>query len=367
MKMAEASYRSRQLAGELTRALNDASQGLPPVKIMHVCGTHEHEIGRHALRQLLPSNVELIAGPGCPVCITPASAIATAMSLARGAENAMLCTYGDIVRVPIDDGRNIWQLRSEGIDVRIVLGPREAVQMARENADRPVIFFSVGFETTAAGVASLVLGDLPDNFLIYCCHRYVPAAVEALAAQEGSAIDAYLLPGHASTITGVRAYEFLPAKYGLPSAVAGFEPVDILAALVSLLRQIRLARPEAANCYPRAVRPEGNLRAQRLIADAFRSTDASWRGIGTLPGTGLTLRENLLAHEALSRLEMDEEEAEDIRPGCLCHLVMTGRKRPADCAMFGNECAPEHPYGPCMVGGEGTCRAHYLYPENNDG
>jgi hydrogenase expression/formation protein HypD len=358
-------FRSKDLVRELTGALANAARDLPPTKIMHVCGTHEHEIGRHALRQLLPKNVELIAGPGCPVCITPASAIATAIHLALLPERPIVCTYGDIVRVPIAGG-DLWQTRAQGADVRLVYGPREAVRLAQDNADRPVVFFSVGFETTAAGVAGLLTTPLPDNFFIYCCHRWVPAAVEVLAAQKESAIDGFLLPGHACVITGSRAYDFLPQRFGLPAAVAGFEPVDILSALLSLARQIQQQQPSVANCYPRVVRPEGNRRALEFIDRVFARTDAAWRGIGVLPATGLELRDEFVRFDALRRFGAEPQTAPDILPGCRCHLVMLGRSRPADCALFGSTCTPQNPYGPCMVGSEGTCRAHYLYPENID-
>jgi len=250
--MAEIPYRSKSLVQELAQALREAAVDLPPLAFMHVCGTHEHEIGRHALRQLLPGNLKVIAGPGCPVCITPASAIATAIKLALIQPRPILATYGDIVRVPISRG-SLLQSKTEGADVRIVYGPREAVRLAQQNPDRNVIFFSVGFETTAAPVASLLLSDLPKNFLIYCCHRYVPAAVEALAAGDQSGISGYLLPGHAAVISGSQAYDFLPTRFGKAAAVAGFEPVDILAGILSLVRQVRQGRPAVANCYPRAV------------------------------------------------------------------------------------------------------------------
>ncbi len=358
-------FRSKTLVRELTAALAEVARDLPPVKIMHVCGTHEHELRRHALRQLLPANVELIAGPGCPVCITPASAIATAMRLALLPTQPILATYGDIVRVPIESG-HLWQTRAQGADVRLVYGPREAVRLAQEQPDRPVIFFSVGFETTAAGVAGMLAAPLPENFFLYCCHRYVPTAVEVLAAQKDSAIGGFLLPGHASVITGTIAYEFLPRRFGLPAAVAGFEPVDMLTALLSIVRQIKLGRPAIANCYPRAVRAEGNVRALAYLDRVFARTDAAWRGIGVLPGTGLELRSEFRARDALAHFEVEPQPTPDILPGCRCHLVMLGRANPADCPLFGGACTPQNPYGPCMVGSEGTCRAHYLYPENID-
>jgi len=363
--MADSPYRNKHIVRELTGAINEAAADLPPVKIMHVCGTHEHELGRHALRQLLPENIALIAGPGCPVCITPAAAIATAIKLALHESHPILCTYGDMVRVPIADG-HLLGARGRGADVRIIYGPREALRIAKENPDRNVVFFSIGFETTAAAVASILLRPLPDNLLLYTSHRYVPAAVEAIAGMEDSEIDGYLLPGHASVITGSVAYRYLPERFGLAAAVAGFEPVDILAGVLSLARQLKEDKPDVVNCYPRAVKDEGNLKAQEAMHKAFVVADGDWRGIGTLPGTALVPNERYARHDALARLGIDEQPAEDIMPGCSCHLIMLGRRQPSDCALFRKVCTPENPQGPCMVGGEGTCRAHYLYPEGED-
>lgn len=363
--MAQTPFSSREAAAGLTRALAAAAAGLPPLKIMHVCGTHEHEIGRYALRQLLPANVKLIAGPGCPVCITPAAAIATAIKLAGLLPTPILLAYGDIVRVPTAQG-SLFEAKQNGADLRIIYGPRDALRLARENPDRDVIFFSVGFETTAAPAASLLQSDWPDNLFIYPCHRWVPAAVAALVADGKSEVAGFLLPGHASVISGFAAYDFLPKRFGLAAAVAGFEPVDILAALVSIARQTREGRPQVANCYPRAVSAEGNPEARRALDEVFELAAADWRGIGSLPGTGFILREKYRRREALRHFGLSEVPAEDLMPGCSCHLIMTGRREPEQCSLFGRACTPEDPRGPCMVGGEGTCRARYLYPEQGD-
>ncbi|NLH48052.1 MAG: hydrogenase formation protein HypD [Myxococcales bacterium] len=348
----------------LTAALREEAALLAAVTVMHVCGTHEHEIGRHALRQLLPANVRLVAGPGCPVCITPAAAIATAIKLALHPARPIVCAYGDIVKTPIQSG-SLFDARGDGADVRVVYDLHEPAELARRHPDRTVVFFSIGFETTAAPVAAMLLGDLPPNFTIYTCHRYVPAAVEALAAGGEDAISGYLLPGHAAVITGQVAYQFLADKYRLPSAVAGFAAADILAGLLSIVRQLRRGEPTVANCYRQVVRPEGNRRAQEVMDRVFTRADAAWRGIGMLPGTGLVLREPFRRYDALSRLGVAEETGvEDVMPGCQCHLIMVGRREPEQCGLFGGLCTPDHPRGPCMVGGEGACRAHYLYPED---
>ncbi len=355
-------YRNRTVVRQLAEAIRETAAGLGDISIMHVCGTHEHEIRRHALRQLFPRNVRLIAGPGCPVCITPASVIATAIAFTRLLDSPILCTYGDMANVPISQG-SLFESRREGADIRLIYNIRDTVKIARENPDRNVIFFSVGFETTAAPVAVIISSGVPDNLLIYPCHRYVPAALGAMVANDPESMDGYLLPGHASIITGIGPYEFLSRDYGRAAAVTGFEPVDILTGMLSVLRQIGNGRPTVANCYPRAVRDEGNTRARDMIANVFRTVDAHWRGIGILPGTGLALRDEYMHLDALSRYSLQEVASEDILPGCNCHLVIMGRKIPTDCGLFGTSCTPEHPHGPCMVSAEGTCRACYLYPE----
>jgi len=362
--MSEISQRRKQLVRDLAEALRRDAAGLPPLTVMHVCGTHEHEIGRWALRQLLPPNVRLVAGPGCPVCITPAAAIATAIALAKHRSRPIVCAYGDIARTPTQAG-SLLDARGEGADVRVIYDLREPAAIARREPDRQVVFFSIGFETTAAPVAAMLREDLPLNFSIYCCHRYVPTAVEALAKLDDGQIGGYLLPGHACVITGQNAYQFLPQKYRQPAAVAGFEPEEILAGLLSIAHQRKHGEPTVANCYRRVVRPDGNKHAQEIMGRVFEPADAGWRGIGDLPGTGLVLREAFRRYDATAVLGVPEASGvEDVMPGCQCHLIMLGRKRPEECGLFATACTPDHPRGPCMVGGEGACRAHFLYPED---
>ena len=359
-------YRDPRLVDGLRRALAQAMEGLPPTRVMHVCGTHEHEIGRYALRQLLPKNLEIIAGPGCPVCITPASAIVTAARIACMDGRHILCAYGDVLNVPTGQG-SLSDARRDGGDVRLVYGPPDAVRLARENPDRRVVFFSVGFETTAAPVAALLRQGVPDNFCIYTCHRYVPTAVEAIAALNKGGLAGFLLPGHAAVISGLTPYRFLPDKFGSAAAAAGFEPVDILLGLVYIARQLRAGKPDVQNAYARVLTEAGNTRAQEALGQVFRLVDAAWRGIGVLPGTGFQLKDGYASLDALTRLGIDEEPAEDIMPGCSCHLIMLGRKQPADCPLFGRACTPAAPKGPCMVGTEGTCRAWFVHGDPTRG
>jgi hydrogenase expression/formation protein HypD len=353
------------MVAELKTAIDETAHLIGrPVAVMHVCGTHEHEISRYALRQLLPENVRLIAGPGCPVCITPASVIATAITLAEHPVHPILCTYGDMVRVPIRGG-SLLDARSRGADIRVIYSIRDAAKLAIENPNRQVVFFSVGFETTAAPVAALLKSGMPSNFSIYCCHRYVPAALRILCQQDISAVDGFLLPGHASVITGIEPYRFLPDEFGRASAVAGFEPAEILSGMLAILRQIATGTPDVDNCYPRAVRDTGNPVARMLIGEVFSPCDAAWRGIGILPETGLELGDSFQFMNALTRFGIVEIPAEDIMPGCICHLVLLGKNESTDCPLFGRTCTPENPQGPCMVSAEGTCRARFLYPEGN--
>ena len=353
-------FRAPKTVARLAEALAAAMEGLPPARVMHVCGTHEHEIGRYALRQLLPDNLEVIAGPGCPVCITPASAIVTAAEIAKGDPNRILCAYGDILRVPTERG-SLADAKAAGADVRLVYGPPDAIRLARENPSRQVVFFSVGFETTAAPVAALLQGEVPGNFLVYTCHRYVPGAVRALVEIDPESLDGFLLPGHACVITGSEAYRFIPEEFGGHAAVAGFEPADILLGILALARQIRDNRSDVENCYPRVVHEAGNTKAQAALGEVFELGAASWRGIGTLPETGLELKGKHRRLDALERLGIEEIQAEDIMPGCSCHLVMLGKRTPAECPLFRKQCAPAAPRGPCMVGMEGTCHAWYQH------
>lgn len=352
----------RSVVAELSEALKRVSESLGAVRIMHVCGTHEHEIARYGLRQLLPKHVRIIPGPGCPVCITPDDYIETARFLALSPEKPVLCTYGDMVRVPGPSG-SLLDARAGGADIRIVYGIRDAVKTALEAPQRPVIFFSVGFETTAAPVAAVVAGGLPENLFLYTCHRYVPPAVEALVSLADD-IDGFLLPGHASVITGTAPYRPVVKIYGKPAAVGGFEPEDILLALLSILRQLHEGRAEVENCYPRAVKAEGNPTAMEYLRRVFAFTDAPWRGIGVLKNTGLELSEGYGHLDARKRFGVPQALTPDHREGCRCPEVLLGKVSPPQCPFFSRECTPSRPLGPCMVSGEGTCRAAFLYPED---
>ncbi len=329
-----------------------------PVKIVHVCGTHENTIAQFGLRSLLPENVQVFEGPGCPVCVTPTQDLNAAIHLAL--EGAILCTFGDMTRVPGTE-RTLAQARGEGADVRVVLSAADAVEIARQNPHREVVFFAVGFETTAPGTAAVLLDAPPPNFSVLSSHKLVPPSLEALMEASAQPIDAFLAPGHVSTVIGSRAYEDIARRYRVPVVVAGFEPLDILYALDLTLDLIREGRAEVVNAYPRAVRPEGNVKAREMIGQVFEPVDALWRGVGILPRSGLALREAFARWDARRKFDVHAEAGEDHPPGCRCPEIVMAQAVPTDCPLFRTRCTPQTPVGPCMVGVEGACNVWYRY------
>lgn len=329
-----------------------------PVRIVHVCGTHEIAIAQHGLRSLLPEGVEVLEGPGCPVCVTPTMDLDRAVKLALA--GAIVCTFGDMTRVP-GTRRTLAEARADGADVRVVLSAADAVTVARENPDRNVVFFAVGFETTAPGTAAVLLAAPPDNFYVLASHKLIPPALAALLSVPPVRIAAFLAPGHVSTVIGARAYREVSEHFHVPIVVAGFEPLDVLYAIALALRQLRDGRAEVENAYPRAVSEAGNLRAQALLAQVFELGDAVWRGIGTIPGSGLQIREELSRWDAARAFQVEAEAGEEKPPGCLCSDVLLARAVPSDCPLFRDPCTPLSPVGPCMVGSEGACNVWHRY------
>ena len=342
------------------RALSHAIERFSPsypVKIVHVCGTHEATITEHGLRRFLPGNVEVLEGPGCPVCVTPTRDIDAAVKIAM--EGAILCTFGDMTRVP-GTKKTLEQARADGADVRTVLSAAEAVRIA-ENTPREVVFFAVGFETTAPMTAAILLDNPPPNLSVLVSHKLIPPAMAALLDLPDNRISAYLAPGHVSTIIGAEPYEIFPERYSLPVVIGGFEPLDVLYAVALILRQIHARSPKVENAYPRAVRAEGNRRAQELLERVFEPTDAVWRGIGTIPGSGLRLRDEFEGFDARLRFGITGEAGAETVPGCRCPDILTAQAVPTDCPLFGTRCTPLTPVGPCMVGVEAACSIWYRY------
>jgi len=351
----------------LTQRLHDLVLPNPrtsPLTFMHVCGTHENAIGRFGIRSLVPPWLRVIAGPGCPVCVCPPAEIDAAARLATD-HGVILATFGDMVRVP---GRiSLAEARARGADVRVVRGVHDAVSLAVLHPERQVVMFAVGFETTACTTAAAVLAGPPDNFTLLLAHRLIPPAMHALLALPELRLDGFLLPGHATTVTGTADYEAFATVSKLPSAVAGFEPVDILLGLERLTSLAVHGRVEVSNAYTRAVRPEGNPRAISFTDEVFEPADASWRGLGVIPRSGLALRASYRHLDALTRFGLTlDTDLPDALGGCECGRVMVGLIEPEACPLFGNACTPTAPRGGCMVSVEGTCHSRYVFGEARD-
>jgi len=342
------------------RALADAIQILAPpdpLKIVHVCGTHEMAITRNGLRRFLPKQVALLEGPGCPVCVTPARDIDTAIAMAEA--GATLCTYGDMISVP-GSQLSLDNARAQGCDIRTVLSAADATAIARET-DNEVVFFAVGFETTAPMTAVLALDSPPPNLSILVSHKLIPPALVALLDLPDNRIGAYLAPGHVSTIIGIDPYETWLENHSVPVVVGGFEPLDILYAIALILRQHRDGIAKVENGYPRAVDPEGSPTALGLLEEVFETADVRWRGIGTIPSSGLQLRPPFKHLDALARFDLTLPDEQDVIPGCRCPDILTARAVPSDCPLFAKRCTPLSPIGPCMVGAEGACSIWFRY------
>jgi hydrogenase expression/formation protein HypD len=332
-----------------------------PVSFMEVCGTHTVNAARGGIHSLLPGNVRLVSGPGCPVCVTAQRHIDALIELA-GRPEVVLATYGDLVRVP-GRGGSLERARGEGADVRVVTSTLDAVEIARAEPEREVVFAGIGFETTAPATAVALLrardGHVT-NFSVLSCHKLVLPALRALVADPEIAIDGFLCPGHVSVIIGAGAYGEIAERHGRPCVVAGFDPDMILEGILHLLRQRAVGEARVENLYAEVVAEGGNLRALRLLEEAFLPADAAWRALGVIPRSGLDVREELASHDALRRFCVALGEDAD-PPGCRCGEVITGRAAPGDCPLFGEECMPAFPVGPCMVSSEGTCRAWHRY------
>jgi hydrogenase expression/formation protein HypD len=328
-----------------------------PIKIVHVCGTHEMAITQHGLRRFLPEKVEILEGPGCPVCVTPTADIDAAVQIAEA--GAILCTFGDMTRVP-GTRLTLEQARSTGCDIRVVLSAAEAANIAK-GTDREVVFFAVGFETTTPMTAAVLLDDAPANFSALVSHKKIPEAMAVLLNLPGTNIHGYLAPGHVSTILGLAPYARQLETFKIPIVVGGFEPLDILYAIALILRQIRDGKGFVENGFPRGVANEGNIAAQMLIETVFESTEVQWRGIGAIPESGYRLRDKFAQFDARLRFNIEGETGDEHIPGCRCADVLTARATPADCPLFGERCTPLSPVGPCMVGTEGACSIWFRY------
>ena len=348
-----AGFRDAALA---KRVIEQIHRVAPPylVKLCHVCGTHEWAISHYGLRTLLPESVDVIAGPGCPVCIVPAAEIDEAIKLALE-KNVTIATFGDLVRVPASE-MSLQEARARGGDVRVVYSVIDAVEMAEKEPDRDFAFFAVGFETTVPSTAVEALKKPPRNLSFLVSHRLIPPAMELLLGVGDLNIDGFIAPGHVSAIIGMKPYEVFPHAYRMPTVVAGFEPLDVLFAVSMLLQQIKSKEAKLENEYNRVVAWEGNLKAQKLIAQVFDVVDGNWRGLGKIPASALALKKEYSEYDARSKYNVRVDQSRELSPGCLCHLVMIGKIKPPECSLFMKQCTPQTPKGACMVSMEGTCR-----------
>ncbi|GBF36828.1 hydrogenase formation protein HypD [Methanofervidicoccus abyssi] len=348
----------RRIIKRSIEAIKKLSSKLDNIKIMHLCGSHEHVICKYGIRDVLPENITVIPGPGCPVCVTTQKEIDTAIYLAE--EGYTVVTLGDMYRVP-GSRKSLMELQSEGADIRIVYGIGDAVRIAEKEGEK-VVFIAIGFETTAPTTAAEVVNVRSrkiDNFYILNCHRQIPPVVEFLL-EEGSNIQGFICPGHVATITGLKPYYKLCSRYKIPMIVAGFEPVDVLVSIVMILEQILNNSYKVENEYRRAVREEGNPIAQRLINEVFEPADMPWRGFPVIKNGGLKLRKkyrnlDIYYHEDIPEMK------EVVNSNCICGEILRGKKLPTDCKLFGKYCTPINPVGSCMVSEEGTCYIFYKY------
>ncbi|MCU0609105.1 MAG: hydrogenase formation protein HypD [Chitinispirillaceae bacterium] len=348
------------IAAKMLEAIHRCASGLGDVRLMEVCGTHTMEIGRMGLRSLLPKNVELFSGPGCPVCVTPASYLDATAELSL-AKNVRIATFGDLVRVP-GERTSFAEVKSRGAPIDVVTTPRAALDIARSNPGQEVMFTAIGFETTIPSTASAMRVAAEEglqNISFFVAHRLVPPVLDALIGDPSLAISGFLLPGHVSAIIGEAAYAPLVAR-GIPGAITGFEPLDILAGILAALDMIRKKNPLVRNEYTRIVKPGGNPSALALIDEIYEPCDAVLRGIGMLPMAGLRLRKKYRQFDAAVKFGLQSDNG-TMPDGCSCGDVLRGRVRPDKCPLFGTACTPGHPIGPCMVSSEGSCAAYFKY------
>ncbi|MBN1102197.1 MAG: hydrogenase formation protein HypD [Deltaproteobacteria bacterium] len=348
---------------KIARGIADRIRALSrkKIRLMEVCGTHTVSIFRNGIRGLLPASISLLSGPGCPVCVTAQNEIDACIAFCR-LEDVIITTFGDLMRVPGTDS-SLQKERARGRDVRVVYSTFDALEVARKHPDQRVVFLGVGFETTAPTIAASILSAREqgiENYLVFSAHKLIPPALTVLMEAEELKIDGLILPGHVSVIIGVKAYLPLVEKYGIPCAVAGFEPVDILQAVHSLVDQIESGNARVDNCYPRAVAPEGNPKAQDVMNRVFETKDAVWRGIGSIPGSGLGIRREYSSLDAQKTLHIHLPVSREPN-GCACGEILTGAKIPPECPLYRKACTPSDPVGPCMVSSEGTCAAYYRY------
>ncbi|MCM2322387.1 MAG: hydrogenase formation protein HypD [Oligoflexia bacterium] len=362
-------FRDGELARKIAAAIATEARADRSYHFMEFCGGHTHAIFRYGLQDLLPSNVKLIHGPGCPVCVLPIGRLENAIQLAR-TPGVILCSYGDMLRVPAANRVSLLKVKAEGADVRMVYSTADSLKIARENPDRQVVFFAIGFETTTPPTAVVIkqaeaLGL--KNFSVFCNHVLTPSAIQNILESPevrklGTVpLDGFIGPAHVSTVIGSRPYEFFAEEFRRPVVIAGFEPLDVLQSVLMLIRQLNEGRAEVENEFTRAVSREGNLKAQALVAEIFELRRSfEWRGLGFVPYSALRIKHQYAAFDAETRFALQPVSIPDHK-ACECAAILRGVKKPQDCKVFGKGCTPENPIGSCMVSSEGACAAHYNY------
>lgn len=367
-------FRDGEVAKTLALKIARLAQPERNYSFMEFCGGHTHAISRYGLSDLLPPNVRMVHGPGCPVCVLPIGRIDMAIDLALH-QGVILCTYGDTLRVPASEGLSLMKAKARGGDIRMVYSTLDALQIARDNPGREVVFFAIGFETTTPPTALAILQAHQEhlrNFSVLCCHVLTPAAISQIlespeVRQWGTVpIDGFIGPAHVSTVIGSRPYEFFAEEYRKPVVIAGFEPLDVMQAILMLVAQVNEGRAEVENEFARAVSRDGNQKAQDRVAEVFElRREFEWRGLAVVPYSALMIREKYGSFDAERRFKMDYQSVPDNK-ACECGAILRGVKRPQDCKIFGTVCTPENPVGSCMVSSEGACAAHYSYGRYKD-
>ncbi len=357
-------FRQQELARKLAAAIAREADINRVYHLMEFCGGHTHAIFRYGVQDLMPDNVEFIHGPGCPVCVLPTGRIDNAIELAEQ-HDVILCTYADLLRVPATERKSLLKAKAQGCDIRMLYSSQDALKIARDNPDRQVVFFAIGFETTTPPTAVAIKQAHAEglkNFSVFCNHVLTPAAMQAiLDAPEPVAIDAFLGPSHVSTIIGSQAYHRFAQQYHKPIVIAGFEPLDVMQSSLMLIRQLNEKRCEVENEYTRAVTWEGNQKAQSLMQDVFCVRETfEWRGLGLIPDSALRLKSEYADFDAELRFDLPAIQASDVK-GCECPAILRGAKKPTDCKLLGVVCTPENPMGSCMVSSEGACAAYWSY------
>ncbi|MEA2236646.1 MAG: hydrogenase expression/formation protein HypD [Thermoanaerobaculia bacterium] len=350
---------ARSLAATLARLVDEIGR---PVAVMHVCGSHEQAIARFGLRSLFPKALDVIMGPGCPVCVTDVPEVDEGVVLAR--QGVRIVTFGDMLRVP-GTVQSLADAQASGGNIEVIYSPRQAIEIARKT-DEEVVLFATGFETTAVATAAVILDNPPPNFSVLSAHKYIPPVMEIVAEMPGSRVEGFLAAGHAAAITGSAVFEPFVERHQVPVVIAGFEPMDILAGLVELLQLILNKTPRVANMFPRCVSAEGNIPAQKQLWRVFEPVGGKWRGIAHVPNGNLRLRDEFAHVDARKRFTIDLPSLWDYAPPalagqCICGEIMSGIRNPRDCRLFNRECVPETPVGACMVSNEGTCKIWHLY------